>query len=579
MTLTAADPRSALLASRRVFAVAFIFSGFISLLTLTSPLYMMQIYNRVLPHRSEATLLGLTLLALALLGVMALLDVVRAQILVRAGNRLDAELSGRIAEAMFAAARTRARGGPEHGFRDLDVLRGFVGGTALAPFFDAPFAPLFVLLLFLFHPLLGTVALAGAVVLLMLAAANDLLTRPNLDAAKGHGAAALAFLGHGLRNSETIEAMGMFPDVRRRWAKWRNTMLHRQTIASDRAGAIMALSKMIRLWLQTAMLGAGAYLAVHDLISPGMIIASSVLMGRALAPVEQAIQTWKQALEAHGAYRRLNALLRRFPATAATAAAWYRPAGELIVEDLIVAPHEGEAPILQGVSFTLPPGKVLGIVGPSGAGKSSLARTLVGAWRPRAGTVRLGGTDIHALAPDARGAWIGYLPQEVELFEGTVADNIARLAEPERAAVLGAVERAGAHRMITALPEGYDTQVGPMDHVLSGGQRQQIGLARTLYGQPALVVLDEPNAHLDAEGETALAEVVTGLRAAGVTVVLISHSAGIIRQTDYLLVLMERTVRAFGPTERLALTPASHGSGPPARAFDDATTAMPRAGA
>lgn len=557
-----ADPRSALLVPRRTLAVAFAFSGFISLLMLVSPLYMSQIYNRVLPHRSEATLLGLTLLAGALLGIMALLDVARAKILARAGNRLDTELSGRVAEAVFATVLRTHGSGAEQRLQDLDVLRGFIGGTALAPFFDAPFAPLFLVLVFLLHPLLGALAIGGALVLLALAVANDLLTRPGLKAARAHGAVALASFGHGLRNAELLEAMGMFPAVCRRWATRRHVMLHRQTIAGDRASTIAALSKVIRLWLQIALLGAGAYLALHELISPGMIIASSVLVGRALAPVEQAVLTWKQVLEACGAYRRLDALLQCSPAPTRSAV-WPRPEGHLVVDSLVVAPPEGEA-VLSGVSFTLPAGKVLGIVGPSGAGKSSLARTLVGAWRPRAGAVRLGGIDVHALAPEARGAWLGYLPQEVELFEGTVAENVARLAQPDAAAVLAAAARAGVEGTVAALPTGYDTPLGPLGHALSGGQRQQIGLARALYGDPVLVVLDEPSAHLDATGEASLAEAVGKLRAAGAMVIIVSHSAGIIRQTDYLLVLMNGAVRAFGPTDQLRMTLAGpEGASPP----------------
>ncbi len=371
------------------------------------------------------------------------------------------------------------------------------------------------------------------------------MTKKVLEAANKNAVIAAGAIDSSMRNAEVLEAMGMFGNFRDRWAGRREEILRLQSIASDRAGVIMGLTKFIRLLLQTAILGGGAYLAIHEQISPGLIIAGSIMMGRALAPVEQAIGTWKQFVGARIAHRRLNELLSRVPKHQERVAL-PRPTGDLKVEFVVVVPPGSSAPTLSRVSFDLPAGQVLGVIGPSGAGKSTLARLLVGAWRPYAGTVRIDGADLHNWDPEARGDFMGYLPQDVELFDGSVAENIARFGEMDSEAIVTAAKRAGVHDMILHLPQGYDTPIGTGGCALSGGQRQRIGLARAVYGGPCLVILDEPNSNLDDEGEAALVYAITELKRSGTTVVIISHRPSILGVTDQILVLAEGTVRMFG---------------------------------
>jgi PrtD family type I secretion system ABC transporter len=545
MTEKKSEVKAALATCRSAFFMTAAFSAFINLLMLVSPLYMMQVYDRVLHSKSEATLLMLTLITVGLLGVMAMLEVIRSRILVRVGGRMDQLLSERILSAQFQASLHRIGANPGQASRDFDTVRQFLTGAGIFAFFDAPWTPLILALMFMFHPVLGLIALVGGIALFGLALINEAVTKKVLEAANKNAVIAAGAIDSSMRNAEVLEAMGMFGNFRDRWAGRREEILRLQSIASDRAGVIMGLTKFIRLLLQTAILGGGAYLAIHEQISPGLIIAGSIMMGRALAPVEQAIGTWKQFVGARIAHRRLNELLSRVPKHQERVAL-PRPTGDLKVETVVVVPPGSSAPTLSRVSFDLPAGQVLGVIGPSGAGKSTLARLLVGAWRPYAGTVRIDGADLHNWDPEARGDFMGYLPQDVELFDGSVAENIARFGEMDSEAIVTAAKRAGVHDMILHLPQGYDTPIGTGGCALSGGQRQRIGLARAVYGGPCLVILDEPNSNLDDEGEAALVYAITELKRSGTTVVIISHRPSILGVTDQILVLAEGTVRMFG---------------------------------
>jgi PrtD family type I secretion system ABC transporter len=530
---------------RGTFLMAALFSWVINLLMVVPSLYMMQVYDRVLHSHSEATLLMLTLITVGLLGAMSLLEIIRSRILVRIGGRLDQRLGDRVLAAQFTSSLQRSSDNPGQVMRDLDAVRQFLTGSGIFAFFDAPWAPIFLAIIFLLHPMLGFFAIAGGAVLLALAIANNAITKKPLEKAGKASVSLSGTIDSSLRNAEVIEAMGMFQNFRRRWSIRHGDVLRYQAQASDRAGIVMGLTKYTRLLLQTAMLGGGAWLAIHEQMSAGCIIASSVLMGRALAPVEQAIGIWKQFLGARVSYRRLTDLLG---ATAGTAERSNppRPIGALSADGVSATPPGRDTPCLSDLSFELGSGQVLGIIGPSGAGKSTLARLLVGAWRPNAGTVRFDGVDIQSWDARTRGVFVGYLPQDVELFDGTIAENIGRFGALDSEAIVAAARRADVHDLILRLPMGYDTPIGRGGSALSGGQRQRIGLARAVFGNPAIIVLDEPNSNLDDDGEAALVHAVSQMKAAGTTVVVISHRPSILSATDQIMILEAGKIRLFG---------------------------------
>ena len=545
------EVRAALGKSRGAFFMTGVFSLFINLLMLTAPLYMLQIYDRVLASRSEPTLIVLTVLAGGLLLVMGGLDLIRSRVLVRVGVKMDALLNARVFSAVFAQALRGARGQRAQALRDLDSLRQFLTGPGPFAFFDAPWAPLYLAVVFIFHPVLGFVALAGAVVLFSMALINELVTRRPLQLANAQAIAANGFAEASLRNAEVLEALGMLPEIRKRWTAQHCQGLALQATASDRAATLTSWSKAVRISLQVAILGAGAALAIQQIITPGVMIAASILMGRALAPVEQAIGQWRHFVGARQAYRRLNELLQAIPEDEARLTL-PKPEGRLAVEQLVAAPPGSQKPVLKGVSFKLEPGEALGVIGPSASGKSTLARNLVGVWGPQSGAVRLDGAEVQGWDAEELGPHLGYLPQDVELFAGNVAENISRFsAEAPPEAVVAAARAAGVHDMILQLDKGYDSEIGEQGCVLSGGQRQRVGLARALYGEPALVVLDEPNASLDAAGDEALTQAILGLKARGATVVVMAHRPSAIAAVDKLLMLREGRVEAFGPKEEV----------------------------
>ena len=533
-----------------VFAIVGVFSFFINLLMLVGPLYMLQIYDRVLSSGSIPTLIFLTVAAAGLILTSALLEHVRARVLVRLGGRLDHELNADVFACLVKRSVGDAGSGQAQPLRDLDSLRSFLTGQGLLSLFDAPWTPVFLAIVFIMHPILGFVALAGAVVLFTVALLNELTTRKPLAEAAAHNIVAMRFAESTLRNSEVIEAMGMMAGLKRRWLDRHRQAMIRQARASDHAGAFTAVSKFVRPVLQVAMLGTGAYLALQQIITPGVMIAASIIMGRALAPVEGAIKNWRGVVLAREAHRRLTDFLadleKRGPSMPLP-----RPRGAITVEKLVAAPPGGKTPVIKGISFALAPGDSLGIIGPSAAGKSTLARLIVGVWRPSSGHVRLDAADVADWDHLQLGPHLGYLPQDVELFDGTVADNIARFAEPDPEGVVAAARQAGVHELILHLPDGYDTVIGERGAVLSGGQRQRIGLARALYGEPALVVLDEPNSNLDGEGEQALRQALIGLKERGATVVIIAHRPSVLSAVDKLLVLRDGMIETFGPREEV----------------------------
>ena len=537
----------ALLAFKRTFWTIGAFSAIINLLMLVPSLYMLQVYDRVLASRNEITLLMLTLLMLGAYLFMGALEVIRSFVLVRVGARFDMVLNKRIYTASFEQNLKQAGGNAGQALNDLTNLRQFLTGNALFAFFDAPWFPIYLIVIFMFDPWLGLFALGGTIVLVVLAYVNERVTKQPLTEANTMAISASTLATNNLRNAEVIESMGMLPNLISRWFKMHGKFLNLQADASQKAGSIGAVTKFVQTSLQSLVLGLGALLVLEQKITPGMMIAASILVGRTLAPVQQVIGVWKSWSSTRSAYDRLTKLLDANPARPA-GMALPAPKGVLTLEGVTAAPPGTRNPIVKNVSFGIVPGDVLGILGPSGSGKSTLARLLVGVWPAMMGKVRLDGADIYSWNKAELGPHLGYLPQDIELFGGTVSENIARFGEVDAEKVVQAAKRAGVHDMILHFPEGYDTQLGDGGAGLSGGQKQRIGLARAMYGDPSLIVLDEPNSNLDDAGEQALVAAVTDLRQRGKTIILITHRTSIIGATTKLLLMREGAVHMFGPT-------------------------------
>ena len=534
---------------RPALIAAAVVSLFVNVLMLTVPLYMLQLFDRVLVSRSDETLLYLTLAAGLALVVMSALDVMRSRILVRVSSwleqRLGPEALTRAVNGLLLAENYGAQA-----LRDISQVRQFIASPGIFSLFDAPWVPVYLLVIYLLHPTLGAIALAGAVVLFLIAVANEFATRRPLQAANEQWVKAMRKTDAAVRNAEVIEAMGLMPGITRRWFRDSDAALREQNLASDRAGLLLATSKLLRLALQIAMLGSGAYLAMRYELTPGGMIAGSIILSRALQPVEQAIGTWKSLVSARTAYARLRGFMEQ-SRVRKTDMQLPEPRGDLSVERVTFTPPGSSRPVLKGVSFSVAAGELLAIVGPSAAGKSTLARLIVGAWRPGSGTVRLDGADVFAWDRVDFGRHLGYLPQDVELFESSIEENIARMTDAESETVVEAAKLAGVHDMILRLPDGYRTQIGPGGTILSGGQRQRIGLARALFGRPRLLVLDEPNASLDSEGEEALMQAMVTAKEAGATVVFIAHRVSLIARADKVLFLQDGLVELFGPKDEV----------------------------
>ena len=547
---------AALTAYKRAFFNIGLFSAVINLLMLAPALYMLQVYDRVLASGNLMTLLMLTLMILGLFALMGALEWVRSQVVIRLGTQMDMRLNQQVYDAAFEAQLRTGSPAAGQALSDLTRLRQFATGNALFAFFDAPWFPVYLFVIFMFSPWLGLLALGGAVVLMLLAWINQRVSHGPLKAASEWSVEATQQASAHLRNSEAIEAMGMLDTLRERWLAQHIAFLTQQNLASEKTATVSAWSKGVRLALQSLVLGLGAWLAVQGQITAGMMIAGSILMGRVLSPIDQLIGVWKQWSSARLAYQRLEALLQAYPPRPRRMAL-PTPTGELSVEQLGACAPGTRRATLANLSFALPAGQVLGVIGPSGCGKSTLARLLVGVWQPVTGKVRLDGADLSQWDKHQLGPHLGYLPQDIQLFAGTIAHNIARFAEVNADKVLAAAQMAGVHELILQLPQGYDTVLGDSGAGLSGGQKQRIGLARAVYGLPAVIVLDEPNSNLDDAGEQALLQAITRLKTLKRTLILITHKPNVLTLTDQLLILRDGQLQAFGPTASVLAAPAS----------------------
>jgi ATP-binding cassette subfamily C protein len=533
----------------------------INVLTLTGAFFMLQIYDRVLPGRSVPTLVALAILAGVLFAFLGILDLIRSRVLIRIGAYLDQSLSGRVYHATIQLPLKSPKSGDGlQPFRDLDQVRSFLSGAGPTALFDLPWLPIYLAICFMFHPLIGWAALAGALVLITLTLLTELLVRGPTRAVVTHAGTRNALAEASRRNAEILRAMGMAERVSSVWADANANYLKSHQRASDISGSLGAMSKVFRMALQSGILAVGAWLVLQQEATGGVIIAAAILSARALAPVELAIANWKNFIGARQSWKRMNELLGLFPVDGQPMAL-PKPFASLAVEALSVAPPGGRKLVLQDIAFSLKSGNGLGIIGPSASGKSTLARAIVGVWAPARGQIRLDGAAIEQWSPVALGQHIGYLPQDVELFAGTVAQNISRFeSEADPAAVLAAAKAAGVNEVVLNLAGGYDAQIGEGGTALSAGQCQRIALARALYGDPFLIVLDEPNSNLDAEGEKALTQAILGVRARGGIIVVIAHRPSAIEGVDLLLMLTNGRVQAFGPKDemlRKVLRPAT----------------------
>jgi ATP-binding cassette, subfamily C, bacterial PrsD len=540
----------ALRACRTAFIGVGIMSCMINLLYLTGSLFMLEIYDRVLPSRSVPTLIGLIILACGLYVAQGALDLIRGRILGRIGTSLDEALNARVFDTVVRLPLMV--GGRNDGLqplRDLDNVRSFLGSMGPGAFFDLPWLPFYLAICFAFHPLIGVTALVGAIILVTLTVLTEFLTRTPAREAMGLAARRNDLAATSRRNAEVLVAMGMAGRLAKRWIEANQNYLEGNQRASDVAGGLGAVAKVMRMMLQSAVLAVGAYLVIHQEATAGIIIAGSILSARALAPVDLAIAHWKSFVAARQSWHRLNRLLETLPARPVPTLL-QNPSSRLSVEGVSIMPPGDQKVVVQDVTFSISAGTGLGIIGPSGSGKSSLMRALVGVWQPARGKVRIDGAALDQWSSDVLGRYIGYLPQDVELFSGSVAQNICRF-DPGATSegIISAAKEAGVHEMIIKMREGYDTPVGEQGSALSAGQAQRVALARALYGNPFLIALDEPNSNLDTEGDEALTRAIRGARERGAIVVVVAHRPIGIEAVDQLLVLRDGRMQAFGPKE------------------------------
>ena len=548
---TRGEISSALLASRAAFASTALFSCLVNILMLTGPLFMLQVYDRVLTSGSVPTLVALITIVIALYAYYGFLEYLRARILVRIGRRVEEKLRDRVFDSMAEHALRRTQGIGGQPVNDLATIRQFLSGQGPFAFLDMPWVPVYLLVIFLMHWVLGVASVIAAIVIFVLALWSEKATRGPLAEANSAMVKSSIMTDESRRNSEALHSLGMRGAIRKKWAEMQQVALDHQTVANDVGGSLSAASRVLRLMVQSGILALGAYLALQHEISAGAMISASIIMGRALAPVEQAVASWQQFLGFRKAIERLNNILASVPAVA-NRMKLPQPTGKLEVENLIVQLPGAEKPILQGISFTVEPGKGIGVIGPTGAGKSTLARALVGVTPITRGTVRLDGATHDQRDLDEAGKLIGYLPQDIQLFDGTAAQNIARFdvaAEPVK--IVEAAQLANVHDLIMRLPKGYDTPLGENGARLSAGQRQRVALARCLYGDPVLFVLDEPNSNLDAEGEAALDRAIRVSMERGASVVVIAHRPSALASIQQILVLSEGRTVALGPRDEI----------------------------
>lgn len=539
-----------LLSFRKAFIAVGLFSGVINLLMLTGSLFMLQVYDRILSSHSIPTLIALVILVAVLYVFQGLMDAIRGRLLVRIGRSLDERLTDRVYQTIIRLPlRVKTKSDGLQAIRDLDQLRSFLSSTGPTALFDFPWMPLYLGLCFIFHIWIGVTALAGALILIALTLATEFLTRAPTQMAAGLSAERLAFAETSRRNAEVLEAMGMAGRFSARWVEANTKYMGAQQRATDIASSLGAASRVFRLLLQSLVLAVGAYLVIKQEATAGIIIASSILVSRALAPVELAIANWRGFVAARQGWNRLANLISQLEQAPPTLDL-PRPSKNLAVENIMVVPPGGQRPVVQEMSFRLDAGQGLGIIGPSASGKSSLVRAIVGVWQPVRGKIRLDGAALDQWSMQALGSHIGYLPQDVELFDGTIAENISRFVQdPNPEMIIAAARSAGVHDLILRLPNGYETKIGESGSVLSAGQRQRIGLARALYGDPFLVVLDEPNSNLDSEGDEALSKAVTSVRERNAIVIVIAHRPSALKGIDLVLAMAGGRSQAFGPKE------------------------------
>jgi ATP-binding cassette subfamily C exporter for protease/lipase len=537
---------------KKTFKTVGIFSAIINLLMIAPSIYMLQVFDRVLSSRNETTLLMLTLMVLGTYLLICALETIRSFILIRVGMKLDEKMNSRVYTASFEHNLKNAGGNAGQALQDLTNIRQFLTGNGLFAFFDAPWFPIYIAIIFLFNPILGTFALVGTLILIVLAYMNEVVSKKPLEDASNISVTSNNLATNNLRNAEVISAMGMLPNLMSRWLKLNNRVLALQAEASEKSGIVAALTKFVRMAMQSLILGIGALLVLEGKISPGMMIVASILMGRATAPVDQLIGVWKSWANTRSAYNRLNRLLEDNPINK-FGMSLPTPTGQISVESVTAAPPNSPIAVIKNLSFAVDAGDVLGVIGPSGSGKSTLARLLVGVWSTTLGKVRLDGADISQWDKNDLGSSIGYLPQDVELFTGTVSENIARFGEIDSEKVIAAAILAGVHDMILHLPKGYDTILGDNGSGLSGGQKQRIGLARSMYNDPALIILDEPNSNLDDVGERALVSAINELKKRGKTIILLTHRTSTLSTTNKLLVLRNDMNPLFGLTSEVIL--------------------------
>lgn len=556
------DPRrdidAALLRYRNLFWVIALFSGVINLLTVVPALYMMQVFDRVMASRNETTLLLLTVLALGLFLLSALVEWVRGQVMIKMSVGIDLDLGERLFGVAFQKSLKEHNANPAQVLSDLNALRQFLTGSALIALLDLPWMPIFLIVTGMLHPWLGLFTLLGALILFALALWNEQATRKGMDEANQISVNSAKYVNSTLQNAEVIQAMGMLRNLQQRWSAMQHRLIGAQTTASDKAAKISTITRLVRTAWQSLAMGLAMLLILDGQISGGVMMAAGFLISKAMLPAEQAIGSWRQLDGAKASYRRLCQLLEEFPRQAERMSL-PTPTGAIRIERLMVTPPGSKRPAVNGIDLALNKAEVLAVIGPSASGKSTLARAMVGVWPASHGSVRLDGAEINQWDSEALGPHLGYLPQDIELFDGTVAENIARFGEVDSDQVIEAATLAGIHQMVLRFPQGYDTQLGPGGLGLSGGQKQRIGLARALYGKPALIVLDEPNSNLDDAGESALVAAIDALRKHGSTVVLVTHRPSVLAVVDKLLVLQEGTQKMFGPRDQVlkALLPPS----------------------
>lgn len=559
------DLRKALGACRSAFFIAGFFSLFINILLLLPTIYMLQVYDRVLSSNSESTLMMLSLIAVFLFAMMGVLEWLRAQVLILSGTRLDQLLNGRVYDAIFTQAiSSGGKTATVQPLQDLLQIRQFLGGQGLFAFFDAPWLPIYIAVTFFFHWAFGVVTVLSILLLVGLALWNEMATRGILEQANRESMEANYLTQRNLRNAEVIEAMGMLSSVRAQWQVKQNKLLSLQGQVSRKAGLISTMSKMFRLTIQSLILGLGAYLAIHKEITPGMVIAGSFLLGRTLAPLDLMIATWRNFLLAREAYYRLNQFLLATPEKTKPMPL-PDPKGEIQLDKLVVTPGDLMVPVIKGISLVIPPGNLVAVIGASAAGKSTLARAMLGLCPPSSGSVRLDGAEITQWDREQLGRHIGYMPQDIGLLDCSVSQNIARFGVVNPEWVVAAARAAGIHEMILHLPNGYDTVIAGQGKILSMGQQQRLALARAIYGNPQVVILDEPNSNLDIEGEEALVKSLAELKRQGSTVVVISHRTNILSQVDKILVLANGQVALYGPRDQVLQAMKNPPSPPPSQ--------------